>query len=196
MTTERNAPGSCGAPVEVSVAQVDAGAAGAGAHAGVQRQQKLARRTVGAVNDEAPAEPVGLGANFGTVALDARLVLLAPGFGTADRDRMSVLGIDEFHAAGERECLLGRIEFFDPEDGHSITVGRAETWRADYQARLERHRAEIRAETDRLGWSFIIHRTDRPATDLLLKLHAQMGAGSLGSGVSHWHAGAPSGIGA
>ena len=27
---------------------------------------------------------------------------------------------------------------------------------------LERHRAEIRAETDRLGWSFIIHRTDRP----------------------------------
>ena len=33
----------------------------------------------------------------------------------------------------------------------------------DYEARLARHRAEIRAETDKLGWSFIIHRTDRPA---------------------------------
>ena len=36
---------------------------------------------------------------------------------------------------------------------------------------------EIRAETDRLGWSFTIHRTDRPASELLLALHARMGAG-------------------
>ena len=79
--------------------------------------------------------------------------------------------------AEETFPFSGRVEFFDPEDGHSITVGRAEAWREDYQKRLERHRAEIRAETDRLGWSFIIHRTDRPATELLLKLHAQMGQG-------------------
>jgi uncharacterized protein (DUF58 family) len=95
--------------------------------------------------------------------------------------------------AEETFPFSGRIEFYDPEDGHSITVGRAETWRADYQARLERHRAEIRAETDRLGWSFIIHRTDRPATELLLKLHAQMGQGLRGSGINHWHASAPAG---
>ena len=82
----------------------------------------------------------------------------------------------------------GRVEFIDPEDGHSITVGRAEAWRADYQARIERHRAEIRAETDRLGWSFIIHRTDRPASELLLKLHTQMGAGPNGTGINRWHA--------
>jgi len=82
----------------------------------------------------------------------------------------------------------GRVEFIDPEDGHSITVGRAEAWREDYQKRLERHRAEIRAETDRLGWSFIIHRTDRPASDLLLKLHTQMGAGMNGVGINRWHA--------
>ena len=59
--------------------------------------------------------------------------------------------------------MMSQFEFVDPEDGHSITVGRAEAWREEYQARVERHRAEIRAETDRLGWSFIIHRTDRPA---------------------------------
>jgi uncharacterized protein (DUF58 family) len=82
----------------------------------------------------------------------------------------------------------GRVEFIDPEDGHSITVGRAEAWRADYQARLARHRAEVKAETDRLGWSFTIHRTDRPATDLLLALHARMGAGREGKGIDHWHA--------
>lgn len=70
----------------------------------------------------------------------------------------------------------GRIEFIEPEGGGHITAGRAETWRADYTARVARHRAEIRAETDRLGWSFIIHRTDRPATELLLALHVRIGA--------------------
>ena len=58
-----------------------------------------------------------------------------------------------------------------------LPVGRAETWRTDYTARVEHHRAEIRAETDRLGWSFIIHRTDRPANELLIALHARIGAG-------------------
>lgn len=92
--------------------------------------------------------------------------------------------------AEETFPFSGRVEFFDPEDGHSITVGRAEAWREEYQQRLERHRAEIRTETDRLGWSFIIHRTDRPATELLLKLHTQMGQGPRGSSVGHFHAGA------
>src|SRR6186713_1176116 len=46
----------------------------------------------------------------------------------------------------------GRIEFLDPEGPGSITAGRAESWRDDYVARLERHRAEIRAETSHLGW--------------------------------------------
>jgi uncharacterized protein (DUF58 family) len=73
----------------------------------------------------------------------------------------------------------GRIEFVEPEDGSRITAGRAENWRADYAAQLARHRAAIRSETDRLGWSFTIHRTDRPATDLLLALHARVGAGEL-----------------
>lgn len=70
----------------------------------------------------------------------------------------------------------GRIEFVEPEGGGRITAGRAETWRSDYTARVERHRAAIRAETDRLGWSFVIHRTDRPASELLLALHTRIGA--------------------
>jgi len=72
----------------------------------------------------------------------------------------------------------GRIEFTEPEGAGEITAGRAENWRADYEARLKRHRDEIRAEASRLGWSFTIHRTDRPANELLMALHARIGEGN------------------
>jgi uncharacterized protein (DUF58 family) len=71
----------------------------------------------------------------------------------------------------------GRVEFVEPEGGGRITAGRAETWRTDYDERVRRHRADIRSETDRLGWSFAIHRTDRPANELLLSLHVRIGTG-------------------
>jgi uncharacterized protein (DUF58 family) len=69
----------------------------------------------------------------------------------------------------------GRIEFLEPEGLGTITAGRAEAWRNDYTDRLARHRAELRAEIDRVGWSFAIHRTDRPPSELVLALHARMG---------------------
>jgi uncharacterized protein (DUF58 family) len=77
----------------------------------------------------------------------------------------------------------GRVEFVEPEGGGEITVGRAEAWKTDYEARIARHRADIRAETDRLGWSFAIHRTDHTATQLMLALHARMGAPPPGAAV-------------
>ena len=70
----------------------------------------------------------------------------------------------------------GRIEFEEPEGAGSITVGRAEAWAADFIERVARHRAEIRTEAARRGWSFTIHRTSRPASELLLALHARMSA--------------------
>jgi uncharacterized protein (DUF58 family) len=89
--------------------------------------------------------------------------------------------------AEETFPYAGRVEFIEPEGAGAITAGRAEMWRTDYEARIARHRDEVRAETDRLGWSFIIHRTDRPATDLLLKLHTQLGGGRDGTGINRWH---------
>ena len=77
--------------------------------------------------------------------------------------------------AEETFPFWGRIEFVEPEGGGRITAGRAQTWRGDYQERVRRHRAQIRAETDRLAWSFIIHRTDHAVTELLLSLHARIG---------------------
>lgn len=95
--------------------------------------------------------------------------------------------------AEETFPYAGRIEFHEPEGGATITAGRAETWRADYELRVERHRSEIRAETDRLGWTFTVHRTDRPASELLLWLHARMTAGPETFGIDRWRAPAPLG---
>jgi uncharacterized protein (DUF58 family) len=80
--------------------------------------------------------------------------------------------------AEETFPFSGRIEFVEPEGAGEITAGRAENWRADYSGRLLRHRSEIRAETGRLGWSFIVHRTDRTANELLLTLHTRLGEGN------------------
>ena len=78
----------------------------------------------------------------------------------------------------------GRIEFIDPEGGGEVTAGRAENWRGDYEARLKRHRDEIRAAADKLGWSFITHRTDRPANELLLALHVRICEGNAAVAMS------------
>src|SRR6266511_3933035 len=45
----------------------------------------------------------------------------------------------------------GRIEFIEPEGAGAITAGRAESWRSDYERRVDLHRTAIREETDRLG---------------------------------------------
>ena len=87
----------------------------------------------------------------------------------------------------------GRVEFIEPEGAGSITAGRAETWRNDYQAIVARHRAAVRAETDRRGWSFAVHRTDRPASELLLVLHSRMGDSAQLPAVISRHAPAQSG---
>jgi uncharacterized protein (DUF58 family) len=68
----------------------------------------------------------------------------------------------------------GRIEFVEPEGFGAITAGRAETWAADYIARLALHRDQIRAETNKLDWLFTVHTTSRSAAELLLFLHAGM----------------------
>ena len=84
----------------------------------------------------------------------------------------------------------GRVEFIEPEGAGSVTAGRAETWRNDYQGIVARHRAEIRSETDLRGWSFAIHRTDRPASELLLVLHSRMGDNAQASIINSRHASA------
>jgi uncharacterized protein (DUF58 family) len=68
----------------------------------------------------------------------------------------------------------GRTEFEDPETGLTHVVSRAEQYRSDYQNRLAALRERLNTLCRRLDWTFIVHRTDRPATEPLLALHARL----------------------
>lgn len=68
----------------------------------------------------------------------------------------------------------GRVEFLSPEGGERWVADRAETLREAYQQRLAAHREAIVEATRRVGWSFLVHRTDRPAAEPLLSLIMQL----------------------
>jgi uncharacterized protein (DUF58 family) len=78
----------------------------------------------------------------------------------------------------------GRIEFVDPEAGRTIIAGRAQTWTQDYTARVANHRALMRAEIEKRGWLFTPHRTDRPASELLLFLYNAMTGSRVASAMA------------
>lgn len=71
----------------------------------------------------------------------------------------------------------GRTEFAASEGRERVIAGRAETLRELYQERLKRHRIDLTDVTRRLGWSFIVHHTDRPPEEALLAIHSRL-AGS------------------
>ncbi len=83
----------------------------------MQRKQQLGRGPVGAVDREAPAEPIGLGPDLGPVARNTRVVLGLPGFGAAGGDGTAAFRLDELDAAGLGKGLLSRID-----DLHSVTM--------------------------------------------------------------------------
>ncbi len=68
----------------------------------------------------------------------------------------------------------GRMEFIEPEHGTRWIGDRVETLRAQYRERLEAHRRGLQQIANRLGWSLLVHHTDRPATEPMLSLMARM----------------------
>lgn len=76
----------------------------------------------------------------------------------------------------------GRVEFRDPETGSTHVLDRTEQHRGDYERLLGAHRDRLEHICRRLGWSFLIHRTDRPATDPLLALDARLTDRGIKSG--------------
>lgn len=79
--------------------------------------------------------------------------------------------------AEETLPYTGRTEFAASEGRERMIAGRAETLRERYQERLKRHRIDLADVTRRLGWSFIVHHTDRPPEEALLAIHSRL-AGS------------------
>jgi uncharacterized protein (DUF58 family) len=68
----------------------------------------------------------------------------------------------------------GRVEFRDPETGATHVLDRTETHRSEYERVLGAHRDRLARICRRLDWTFLVHRTDRPATDPLLALDARL----------------------
>lgn len=72
--------------------------------------------------------------------------------------------------AEEVLAYQGRMEFRSPEGGERWVADRVESLRGAYQKRLTEHRARIEEAARRIGWSFLVHHTDRPAAEPLLAL--------------------------
>ncbi len=64
----------------------------------------------------------------------------------------------------------GRTEFLSPDGSQRWVADRVESLRDQYRERLLAHRAAIQETAHRLGWSFLVHHTDRPASEPLLSL--------------------------
>lgn len=70
----------------------------------------------------------------------------------------------------------GNTEFIDVDSPARLRAGQAQTFRQEYLRRLSQHRDFITAAARARGWSMMVHRTDRPATEALLALRAQLDA--------------------
>ena len=76
--------------------------------------------------------------------------------------------------------FAGHVELVDSDSPATLRLGRAESWRADYEQRLARHRAEIFDISRAHGFSVLVHRTDRPASEALIALRARLEEGATG----------------
>ncbi len=84
--------------------------------------------------------------------------------------------------AEETFPFTGHNEFQGPEDGSSLRVGDAAGFAPAYRIRMAAHRAEVRAVALAYGWTCITHRTDRPASEILLALRMMLESGAPAAG--------------
>lgn len=68
----------------------------------------------------------------------------------------------------------GRAEFVGVEGSERWVADRVETLRDDYAVRMQVHRAALENLAATLGWSFLVHHTDRSAAEPLLALIARL----------------------
>ncbi len=69
----------------------------------------------------------------------------------------------------------GRTQFLDPESGERFIAGRAERLGERYRDVFEARKQTFAAHMNRLGWSYIVHHTDQPASTALVSLHLRLG---------------------
>ncbi|MBK9082246.1 MAG: DUF58 domain-containing protein [Rhizobiales bacterium] len=76
--------------------------------------------------------------------------------------------------------FAGHTELLDVDSPARLRLGEAASLRETYLTRLAAHRDALAAIAGRHGWSFALHRTDRPASEALLALRIRLeGAGAF-----------------
>lgn len=73
----------------------------------------------------------------------------------------------------------GRVQFEDPESGQKITASNAQSYRQEYQERLDGRRQAVKDLCKKLDWTFLVHHTDRPASEAILTLYNRMAGGRI-----------------
>ncbi|WP_020173373.1 DUF58 domain-containing protein [Methyloferula stellata] len=72
----------------------------------------------------------------------------------------------------------GHTEFMDVDSTATLRVGQAESFSEDYIRRLAAHRDAVAEVARKRGWTFALHRTDRPASEALLALRTRLESGA------------------
>src|SRR5260370_1343265 len=76
--------------------------------------------------------------------------------------------------AEETLPFAGRVRFEGFEQEDPLLISRVEMVREDYARRLAQHRDGLAAIARATGWSFAMHRTDRPPHTALLALYGAL----------------------
>jgi uncharacterized protein (DUF58 family) len=79
--------------------------------------------------------------------------------------------------------FTGHTEFIDVDSQATLRVGNAEAFRSDYVIRLAAHRNAVLAAARQRGFTFLLHRTDRPASEALLALRTRLEAEPIAAGL-------------
>ncbi len=64
----------------------------------------------------------------------------------------------------------GETEFEDLQGGQNLRVGDAAGFAVNYKNRIAAHTQELRMIAEKFGWTLTLHRTDRPASELIFGL--------------------------
>jgi uncharacterized protein (DUF58 family) len=118
----------------------------------------------------------------------AKAVLIGDFLSEAETVRRCIATLSAQGAEGHLLMIVDPIEETFPFQGHTEFIGadrvarlrapRAQGLRQEYLDRLQRHREALREACLSRGWSFAIHRTDRPASEALLALRMRLEAPS------------------
>ena len=68
----------------------------------------------------------------------------------------------------------GRTKFLSLADSDSLTLGRVEAVREEYQSLFNAHRRKITSLAERISWDYAFHRTDAPASDAYARLYSAL----------------------